>query len=106
MKKVCTLILALVLTSIMNAPAEARGNANTGKKIFSEKCHICHARGGKGGELDPASKTQRQWRRFFKRTQHRDLPRIWKDLNREEREHLWLYMYQNALDSDKPATCG
>ena len=106
MKRVCTLILSLLLAVSMLTPSLASANSREGKQVFREKCYSCHKAGAEGGQISPDSKTQRQWRRFFKRDQHRDLPKIWESLSREEKSNLWFFIYENALDADKPATCG
>ncbi|MBE0595984.1 MAG: cytochrome c [Desulfuromonadales bacterium] len=106
MKALVTGVLILLLGALAVSPVLGAGSGKVGKEIFRSKCRSCHVKGGEGGDLAPASKTQMQWRRFMKKDQHRIRPEVWKGLAPQEMDHLWRFFYENSLDSDRPHSCG
>lgn len=96
----------LLLAALCTTQAFAKPNQREGKEIFISQCVTCHAKNQPAGELHPNSKTQMQWRRFFKRDMHKAKPEVWKKLTDKELDNLWIYLYRGALDGDRPETCG
>ncbi len=99
------LLLALVLTAfaVTSALAVDGGNSRKGKHLFKKNCKTCHNDGGEGGELTPMTKTMAQWDRFFKKAKHSG-----DALNLKEKDlkDINQFLYDNAVDSEHPATCG
>lgn len=96
----------LLLAALFSTQAFAKPNQREGKDIFLKQCTACHAKNKSARELHPNSKTQMQWRRFFKRDMHKAQPDVWKKLTDKELDSLWIYLYNGALDGDRPETCG
>lgn len=109
MKKilVLTLILAIAATSVFAA------NARKGKRVWKKSCRlVCHD-GSKPGvsALSPVEKTQGQWKELFA-NDHAAIKDVHKKgeldkvKNVSDWEDMFLYLFDHALDSDQPETCG
>lgn len=102
------LIVAVAISSVFAA------NARKGKKIWKKSCRlVCHD-GSKPGApaLSPVEMTQAQWKELF--SSNRDGIRAvhvkgeFNKIRVDEKDwaDMYLYLYDHALDSDQPETCG
>lgn len=96
-------VVAMASTSLMAAEG---GNARKGKYLYKKSCKSCHVDGAAGGKLTPMSKTQGQWDRFFDRDKHEKNPDAWSKFSEQDIKDVQQYLYDHALDSDQPETCG
>jgi cytochrome c5 len=108
MKRISKLIAALAVVAFAASAALAAegGNSRHGKYLYKKSCRTCHSPGDAGGDLTPQSKTQAQWDRFFKENKHRAKPAIWKNYSPKELKDINQFLYDHAIDSDQPETCG
>ncbi|QIZ77931.1 c-type cytochrome [Ferrimonas lipolytica] len=108
MKKHSTLALvALVATVIAGGALAAEGgNPKKGKYLYKKHCKACHSAGAEAPELTPLSKTMKQWDRYFKRNKHKHNPDAWQALSDQEKLDINQFLFDHALDSDQPQTCG
>ncbi len=95
------LILAVSSTSVM---AVEGGNPRKGKYLFKKNCKTCHVEGAEGGNLTPLEKTMSQWERYFKKKKHN--PDSWSELTEQELLDINQFLFDHAVDSDQPETCG
>jgi cytochrome c5 len=100
---VCLVILAFTASAALAAEG---GNPRKGKYLYKKTCRTCHSPGQAGGDLTPQSKTQAQWDRFFKENKHRAKPAIWKKYSPQDLKDINQFLYDHAIDSDQPETCG
>lgn len=100
-----TILAAVALLAVPGAfGAEANG---PGRQLTKAKCKSCHTEGAAGGTMTPLSKTQRQWERFFEKSQHeKKAPGAWKQIAPGELEQIRQYLLDHAADSPQPETCG
>lgn len=104
MKRMSVLLLVLVFAAGAAFAAEG-GNSRKGKYLYKKSCKPCHVAGAEGGELTPLSKTQRQWDRFFKKGEHQDAA-AWEKFSDKDLKDINQFLFDHALDSDQPETCG
>ncbi len=96
-------VAALAVASLsMQAIAADGGNPKRGKHLYKKHCKSCHDAGTT--ELTPMSKTMSQWDRFFKRNKHDPAP--FEALSEPQLLDINQFLYDHAMDSDQPATCG
>ncbi len=106
--------IAAILTGLMFAAGMAHafdleaGDPVKGKEALVAKCKVCHD-GSKAKKVSPASKTKKQWGRYFSKDQKK-LKRKHADwdsfgLSIDTLQNIHRYMNASALDSDKPQTC-
>lgn len=100
-----TTLTAIALLVIPSAfAAEASG---PGRVLTKAKCKSCHTEGAAGGTMTPLSRTQKQWERFFEKSQHeKKVPGAWKQIAPGELEQIRQYLINHAADSPQPETCG
>lgn len=99
-------VLAIATTSVYAA------NARNGKKIWKKSCRlVCHD-GSKPGRpaLSPVEMTQSQWKELFSKNRSA-IKEIHKKgevdkVDASDWDDMFLYLYEHALDSDQPETCG
>lgn len=104
-----SLVFAGLLTLIpMNAlPAGQKGNEAKGKFYFKQTCKSCHVKGEKGGEITPLSKTQAQWQSYFAKGKHlKGTEPLTKYMTPEQLNDSLAFLYNHAVDSPQPETCG
>lgn len=89
------------------AAAEPKGSETKGKFFFKKNCKTCHAKGKEGGEVSPLTKTQAQWKAYFKAGKHakgkEDLSKL---LTPEQMRDVEAFVVNHASDSPQPETCG
>jgi hypothetical protein len=89
------------------AAAEPKGSETKGKFFFKKSCKTCHAKGKEGGEVTPLTKTQAQWKVYFKAGKHakgkEDLNKL---LTPEQMVDVETFLVNHASDSPQPETCG
>lgn len=99
------LILTFVLATSLAFASEG-GNPKKGKFLFKKDCKECHSDGAAGGDMTPLSKTQAQWDRFFDTEKHSKNPDAVKEISPAEMKDIQQFLFDHAVDSDQPQTCG
>lgn len=99
------LLLATILATSFAFASEG-GNPKRGKHLFTKNCKDCHSTGAAGGEITPLSKTQAQWDRFFETDKHSKSPEAVKDISPAQMKDIQQFLFDHAVDSDQPQTCG
>ncbi len=102
--KLITLSLFLVACCSSFALAVEDGNSRKGKYLFKKNCKTCHSDGAEGGEITPLSKTMSQWDRFFKKSKHS--AEAWEKFSGQDLLDTNQFLFDHAVDSDQPETCG
>jgi hypothetical protein len=89
------------------AAGEPKGSETKGKFFFKKNCKTCHVKGKEGGEVSPLTKTQAQWKAYFKAGTHakgkEDLSKL---LTPEQTLDVQTWLVNHASDSPQPETCG
>ncbi len=113
MKKMTKLIAVLFTFSLFTGIAVAAqhdyddaANPKKGKYLWKKNCKACHEDGQEGGVLSPSNKTQKQWDRFFEKDQSDTIMQKCKKYSGSDLHDIQHYMYDHAMDSDQPETCG
>ncbi len=107
MKLMKVLILMMIIMFASTAVfAVEGGNSRKGKYLFKKNCKTCHVAEAEGGELTPLSKTQKQWDRFFTDDKHKKSPDAWGKFSEKDIQDINQFLYDHAVDSDQPETCG
>lgn len=117
MMKVRNIAVALLLVSpalffSSAALAGKRPNPNRGKSLFKTTCKLCHVKDGDAKFLSPMSKTQAQWKRFFKNEKkigacvEASFKKTGTKLSADDLNNMSYYLVKHAADSDQPETCG
>jgi mono/diheme cytochrome c family protein len=97
----------LALGTLSASPAGQKGNEAKGKFYFKQTCKSCHIKGEKGGEVTPLSKTQAQWQSYFAKGKHmKGTEPLAKYLTAEQLNDALTFLYNHAVDSPQPETCG
>ena len=104
---VLMLATALVLAPLGSISAGEKGNEAKGKFYFKQTCKPCHVKGEKGGEITPLTKTQAQWQSYFAKGKHmKGAEPLAKYMNSEQLNDALTFLYNHAVDSPQPETCG
>jgi len=96
--------LLIMAFSVTSALAVEGGNSRKGKYLFKKTCKTCHVDGAEGGQLTPLSKTMSQWDRFFEKDKHD--PKGLEKLSEKDLLDINQFLFDHAVDSDQPETCG
>lgn len=97
----------LALVPLSARPASQKGNEAKGKFYFKQTCKSCHVKGEKGGEITPLSKTQAQWQAYFAKGKHmKGTEPLTKYMTPEQMNDALTFLYNHAVDSPQPETCG
>jgi hypothetical protein len=97
----------LVLVPLASLSAGVKGNEAKGKFYFKQNCKTCHVKGEKGGEITPLSKTQAQWQAYFAKGKHlKGAEPLSKYMTPEQQTDALTFLYDHAVDSPQPETCG
>jgi len=102
--KLITISLLLVAFCGSSVLAVEGGNDRKGKYLFKKSCKTCHSDGAEGGVVTPLSKTMSQWDRFFEKKKH--APAGWEGFSEQDLLDIQQFLYDHAVDSDQPETCG
>jgi mono/diheme cytochrome c family protein len=87
--------------------AGQKGNEAKGKFYFKQTCKPCHVKGEKGGEVTPLVKTQAQWESYFAKGKHmKGTEPLTKYMTPEQLTDALTFLYNHAVDSPQPETCG
>ncbi|BCR03720.1 c-type cytochrome [Desulfuromonas versatilis] len=107
MKQIAKAVAILAIAALCASAAWAAegGNPKKGKYLYKKTCKSCHVEGAEGGNLTPMTKTMSQWDRFFEKAQH-PKAEAWKDLKEQDIKDINQFLYDHALDSSQPETCG
>ena len=108
MKKIATTVafLAFISFSTSAALAAEGGNPKKGKYLYKKSCKTCHVDGERGGALTPLSKTMGQWDRFFEKEEPKAMEEAWKQFSEQDLKDVQQFLFDHAVDSDQPETCG
>ena len=108
MKTLKLIVISLLLVAFCGSSVLAveGGNSRKGKYLYKKNCKTCHAADADGGELTPLSKTQKQWDRFFTNDKHKKNPDAWGKFSEKDIQDVNQFLYDHAVDSDQPETCG
>ncbi len=113
MKRMTRLIAVLFSISLFTGIAVAAqhnyddsANPRKGKYLWKKKCQSCHIDGQEGGVLSPSTKTQKQWDHFFEKDQNQTIQEKCKKYSESDLHDIRHYLYDHAVDSDQPETCG
>jgi mono/diheme cytochrome c family protein len=97
----------LALVPLSATPPGQKGNEAKGKFYFKQTCKSCHVKGEKGGEITPLVKTQTQWQAYFAKGKHmKGTESLAKYLTPEQLNDALTFLYNHAVDSPQPETCG
>lgn len=101
-----TLLFGLLLVAFATTSALAvdGGNPRKGKYLYKKNCKTCHSEGAEGGKLTPLSKTMSQWDRAFKKKKFG--PKCLEGVSDKDLLDINQFLYDHALDSAQPETCG
>ncbi len=102
----CITVLLFSVIFTVSAMAAEGGNPKKGKYLWKKNCKVCHVAGEEGGVLSPSTKTQKSWDRFFTKNKHKKKPEAWGKFSEKDLKDIQQYMYDHAMDSDQPETCG
>lgn len=101
-------VVLLLVFSVGVSPAAASddGNAKLGLKLYRQHCRSCHPDGPVNGPAGAQSRTQDQWKRFYRRDKHPDNDG-WKSIPFEDMVHIRKYLNDYALgtNQDKCGSC-
>ncbi len=103
MKKI-VFILLLVAFAVTSALAVEGGNPKKGKYLFKKNCKTCHTEGAEGGSVTPLNKTMVQWDKFFSDGKHPE--GVWNDFSEKDLLDVNQFLFDHAVDSAQPETCG
>ncbi len=103
MKKMM-LIMLLIAFCASTVMAVEGGNSRKGKYLFKKNCKACHTDGAEGGSVTPLTKTMAQWDKFFKDTKHPE--GNWDNFGEQDLIDINQFLFDHAVDSDQPETCG
>lgn len=103
-RKLIMIGLVLLAFSVTSALAVDGGNPRKGKYLFKKNCKTCHTDGAEGGAITPLSKTMAQWDKFFKDNKHPG--DAWSNFGEQDLLDINQFLYDHAVDSDQPETCG
>jgi len=103
MKKL-VMILLIVAFAVSTAVAIEDGNPRKGKYLFKKNCKTCHTEGAEGGEVTPLTKTMEQWDKYFQKNQHPGGD--WDNFSEQDLIDINQFLFDHAVDSDQPETCG
>lgn len=107
MKLMKVLVVLMIVAFASSAVLAAEGgNSRKGKYLYKKNCKTCHVSGAEGGELTPLSKTQAQWDRFFQKDQHKQKAGVWEKFSEKDLKDINQFLFDHAVDSDQPETCG
>ena len=101
------LVGLLTFAPLSATPAGQKGNEAKGKFYFKQTCKSCHVKGEKGGEVTPLVKTQAQWQAYFAKGKHlKGTEPLTKYMTAEQLNDALTFLYNHAVDSPQPETCG
>lgn len=102
--KLIMVTLLMIAVSFSMALAIEGGDPKKGKYLFKKNCKVCHNSRAIIENVTPASKTMAQWDTFFVKKKH-DLAK-WEDLSSENLKDINQFVYNYAVDTEQPETCG
>ncbi len=103
-RKLLMIGLVLITFSVTSALAVEGGNPRKGKYLFKKNCKACHTSNSEVGAVTPLSKTMAQWDRMFEKNNHPG--DAWQDFSEQDLLDINHFLYDHAIDSDQPETCG
>ncbi len=97
-------LLTVLATAGTNSP---KGSETKGRAYYRQMCKDCHAKGAKGGEVSPLTKTQAQWRTYFQKAKHAGgAEPLTKYMDDAKLLDVQVFLINHAADSPQPETCG
>jgi len=107
MKRIKVLVVMMIVVFAASSVLAADGgNSRKGKYLYKKNCKSCHVADAEGGALTPLSKTQKQWDRFFEQDKHSKKADVWGKFSEQDLKDINQFLYDHAVDSDQPETCG
>ena len=108
MKKLTVVFAMALMVVVLAASAwSAEGvNSRKGKYLFKKQCKACHNDDGSAANITPMSKTQSQWDRMFKKAKHKADQQAWDKHSEKDLKDMNQFLFDHAVDSDQPETCG
>lgn len=104
MKKAFVIMLVmLVAVSVAFA-----GDGRKGKRTWKKNCRVACHDGSKAVELSPVSKTMSQWKSAFGPSlaaKHKGIAEF-DATSAQDLDDIFTYLFDHALDSSAPETCG
>lgn len=106
MRTLKLIMITLLLVTFCGSAALAveDGNSRKGKYLFKKNCKTCHTDGAEGGVVTPLTKTMSQWDRFFSKSKHSAAD--WESFSAQDLLDINQFLFDHAVDSDQPETCG
>ena len=97
------LVAISLIAAFAVSAAFAAGDARKGKREWKKECRTACHDGSKAGvpALSPTTKTQKQWAALKGK-----IGACVKKVGKGNAENIYQYLYDHALDSDQPETCG
>lgn len=107
-KGIGKIVSVLLLVGLFSGVAIAGegGNPRKGKYLWKKNCKTCHVQEKEGGSLSPSTKTQDQWNTFFESEHDGEIMEKCMKYSESDLHDIQHYMYDHAIDSDQPETCG
>ncbi|MGA1863126.1 cytochrome c [Deferribacter thermophilus] len=107
-KTLVSLLVVALIAMFATTAVFAKGNARKGKRVWKKNCRLACHDGSKANApaLSPVSKTQAQWKALLPKIKECAAHQSAKKLSDKDIENIFQYLYDHALDSDQPETCG
>ena len=107
-RKLQTAIISAGIAGMLTAGVFAAGSVTKGKFYMKKSCKPCHAaKTSEGGLVTPVTKTQAQWKEYFKENKHnKGTQKLTDVLSADKLEHVEAFCVAHASDSPQPETCG
>lgn len=84
-----------------------KGNEGKGKYFFKQTCKDCHVKGAQAGEVTPLTRTMAQWHTYFLKGKHAGgTEPLTKFMTPEQLRDVETFLFNHAVDSLQPETCG
>ncbi len=105
MRKVLSLLVAMLFLFTCTSTVYAAGNWRKGKKIYKKDCMSCHKRGGEAKRLRLNGKSKAGWTKFVNSPKKDSHEVLWEELTDQQKENLLKYFMKYAKD-DKSSHLG
>ncbi|OQY18552.1 MAG: hypothetical protein B6I36_06665 [Desulfobacteraceae bacterium 4572_35.1] len=105
MKRVLSVLVAVLFLVAFSSSAFAGANWRAGKKIYKKECMNCHKRGGEAKRLKLNKKTKAGWTKFVNKQQKGSHELLWGELTDAQKKDLLKYFMKYAKD-DKSSHLG
>lgn len=100
MRKVLSLLVAMLFLATCTTTVFAAGDWRKGKDIYKDDCMSCHKRGGDAKKLQLNAKSKAGWTKFVNSPQKGSHEALWKELTDGQKEDLLKYFMKYAKDDN------